>query len=180
MTLRSDLAALLADAGIVDMDIGEAAEDEHVRLDAYRKVIAVIAASGRRFDDRAVAAILRDPVATVSKTAIVELVDTVAMETADADEFQQWAAGLALLGNDGHDRFVRRRPNDWAVYLAIRGDRTPETGLLMSVTAWMQRIIAEESTAPSVLGFLAENGRTRKIRNIARHRARHCTVRPSP
>lgn len=98
MTLRSDLAALLADAGIVDVDIGEAAEDEHVRLDAYRKVIAAIAASGRRFDDRAVAAILRDPVATVSKTAIVELVDTVAMETADADEFQQWAAAWLCSG----------------------------------------------------------------------------------
>ncbi|MEO3825352.1 hypothetical protein [Actinomadura sp. B10D3] len=152
MTLRSNLTALLADAGIIDVDIDEAVEDEHARLDAYRKVIAVVAASRRRFDDGAAAAILRDPVATVSKTAIVELVDTVAMKAADPDEFQQWAAGLPLPGDDGHRRFVRRRIDDWTVYLAIRGDRKPESSLLTGITVWMQRIIAEESTSSPTAG----------------------------
>jgi hypothetical protein len=54
MTLRADLTALLDDAGIVDVDIDEAVEDEHVRLSAYRKVLAVVAAAQCRDDDRAV------------------------------------------------------------------------------------------------------------------------------
>jgi hypothetical protein len=48
MTLRADLTALLADAGIVDVDIDKAIEDEHLRSSVYRKVIAVVAAGQRR------------------------------------------------------------------------------------------------------------------------------------
>jgi hypothetical protein len=135
MTLRTDLAALLADAGITGVDVDEAAKDEHVRSSIYRKVIAVAVASRCRANDRAVAAtILRDPIETVAKTAVVELVDRVAMGTADPAEFQQWAAELvpeiSLLKAEGHRGFVRRRIHDWTVYLTIRADRTLNAGEL--------------------------------------------------
>lgn len=182
MTLRTDLATLLADAAITDVDIDKAAEDEHFRSAIYRKVIAVAVASRCRANDRAiVATILRDPVETVAKTAVVELVDRIAMGAADPAEFQQWAADLvpeiSLLQAEGHRRFVHRRIHDWTVYLTIRADRTPNADELTDITDWMQRIIAEESTSPPILIFLAENGRTKKIRNIARNRARSRAVR---
>lgn len=176
MTLRADLTALLADAGIVDVDVDKAVEDEHVRSSAYHKVLVVLAAAQRRDNDRAVvAAILRDPVELVSKTAVVELVDSIAMKTADPTEFQQWAAGLMpeidKLTTQGQRGFLHRRIHDWTIYLAIRAGRTPAAAELASVTDWMQRTLATESTSLPVLTALAEIGNTKKIRNLASSRA---------
>ncbi|MPZ79756.1 MAG: hypothetical protein GEV28_04890 [Actinophytocola sp.] len=48
MTLPADLTALLADAGIIDVGIDKAVDDEHVRSHAYQRIISVAAASQRR------------------------------------------------------------------------------------------------------------------------------------
>ncbi|MEK8169470.1 hypothetical protein NKH77_05650 [Streptomyces sp. M19] len=47
----------------------------------------------------------------------------------------------------------------------------PQAAELAEVTDWMQRRLAEESVSPPLLALLAESGRTRKTRNIARNRA---------
>jgi hypothetical protein len=182
MTLRADLTALLADAGIVDVDIDQAVEDEHVRSSAYRKVLAVVAAAQRRDNDRAVVSvILRDPEGLVSKSAVVELVDRIAMKTADPADFRQWAAGLMpemeQLTADGHRRFLHRRIHDWTVYLTVMTGGAPATAEMAGVTDWMQRRIATESTSLPVLTVLTEIGSTKKIRNIARNRAGSRAVR---
>ena len=79
MTLHSDVAALLAEAGIVDVDVDEAVADEHARTSAYLRVVSVTAASRSRDRDRAiVATILRDPNEMGAKTAVVALVDEIA------------------------------------------------------------------------------------------------------
>ncbi|GAB2830725.1 hypothetical protein GCM10027176_38850 [Actinoallomurus bryophytorum] len=181
-TLRADLTVLLAGAGIVDVDVDEAVEDEHVRSAAYRQVIAVVAAARRRDDDRAVVSvILRDPEELVSKAAVVELVDRVAMRTADPADFRQWATGLMpevdRLTTDGHRGFLHRRVHDWTTYLTVMAGRTPAAAELAGVTDWMQRRIAEESTSLPVLAMLTETGSTKKTRNIARNRARSRAVR---
>ncbi|MFD9076320.1 hypothetical protein ACFVZ2_41015, partial [Streptomyces lasiicapitis] len=76
MTLRSDVAELLAGAGILDVDVDDALADEHVRSSAYQRVVSVTASSRSRDRDRAiVATILRDPHEMGSKTAVVALVD---------------------------------------------------------------------------------------------------------
>ncbi len=176
MTLRADLAALLADSGIVDVDIDQAVDDEHVRTSAYLKVLAVVAAAPCRDHDRAVVSvILRDPHELVSKTAVVELVDRIAMKAGDSAEFMEWAAGIApeidRFTGEGHRVFLRRRIHDWAIYLTVMAGRTPVAEQMAAVTDWMQRRIASEATSPPVLAMLTEAGSTRKIRNIARHRA---------
>lgn len=55
MTLRTDLTALLAAAGIIDVNVDEAVVDDldhaHVRSSAYRRVIAVATASQHRNGD---------------------------------------------------------------------------------------------------------------------------------
>jgi hypothetical protein len=182
MTLRADLTALLADAGIVDVDIDKAVEDEHVRSSAYRKVLAVVAAAQRRDNDRAVVSvILRDPEGLGSKTAVVELMDRIAMKTDGPTDFRQWAVGLMpeidQLTTDGHRRFLHRRIHDWTIYLTVMTGRTPAAAEMASVTDWMQRRIATESTSLPVLAMLTETGSTKKIRNIARNRASSRAVR---
>ncbi|GLY72962.1 hypothetical protein [Actinoallomurus iriomotensis] len=174
MTLHADLTALLAHAGIADVDLDEAVADEHVRCSAYLRVVSVVAAARRRDDDReVVSTILRDPAGSVAKTAVVALVDDIAMKTGDAAEFRHWAAGLMPEVDrlaDGHREFLHRRVHDWTVYLALMAGRAPAAAELAGVTDWMQRKLATESTSPPVLALLAGTGRTRKIRNIAGNR----------
>lgn len=177
MTLRADLAALVAEAGLPDADVEGAVADEHVRWRLYVDVIEAVTAAPRRGGDRAIAAaILRDPEELVSKAAVVRLVDNVAAGAAGPAEFQRWAAELApeirRFAAEGHRAFVHRRIRDWTVRLAIESGRTPDAAELADTTPWMQRVLAEESTSSPVLAVLAESGRTRKIRNIARDRAR--------
>ena len=176
MTLRTDLTALFADAGLDDVDVDEAVRDEHVRSAAYRRIIAATADSEDRGGDRALmATILRDPEEMVSRSVFVELVDSIALRTTEPAEFEQWAAALGpeidLLTVASNREFLRRRIHDWTTYLAIRSGHLPTSAELAAVTDWMQRFLAEGSTSLPVLTLLAETARTKKTRNIARNRA---------
>ncbi|MCW2913828.1 MAG: hypothetical protein JWN52_1896 [Actinomycetia bacterium] len=176
MTLRTDLTALLADAGLIDVDVDEAVADEHVRSSAYRRIISVAAASQNRDGDRAiVVTILRDPEELTSKGAVVAFVDEIAMKATDSAAFQQWAAELLpeidRLKTEGHREFIRQRVRDCLFYLSIKEGQVPTSAELAGVTHWMQRLLADESTSLPVLTLLVEHGNTRKIRNVAKNRA---------
>lgn len=176
MTLRSDVAELLAGAGIVDVDVDGALADEHVRSCAYQRVVSVTASSRSRDRDRAiVAAILRDPHELGSKTAVVAFVDKIAMQATGPAEFRQWSAGLLpefdQLKAEGYREFIRRRIRDWLFYLSIEDGHVPVPAELAEVTYWMQRVLAEQSTSPEILALLAGSGCSKKIRNIATGRA---------
>ncbi|MGW1819219.1 hypothetical protein ACWCQM_37400 [Streptomyces sp. NPDC002125] len=176
MTLHASVTELLTGAGILDVDVDKAVADEHVRSSAYRRVVSVTASSANRDQDRAiVATILRDPVELVSKTAVVALVDSIAMKMTDPADFLQWSAQLLpeidRLSAEGHRDFIRRRIHDWLFCLSVREGHVPAPTDWAKVTDWMQRLLAEEATSPAALALLAESGSTRKIRNIARNRA---------
>jgi hypothetical protein len=176
MTLHSDVAELLAEAGILDVDVDDAVADEHVRSSAYQHVVSVIASSrSRERDRRIVATILRDPMETSSKTAVVALVDSIAMKVTGPAEFQQWSAELLpeidRLKTEGNRDFIRRRIHDWLFYLSIKDGHVPTPAELEKITDWMQRFLANDSTSPTVLSLLAESARTKKTRNIAKNRA---------
>ncbi|MET8935936.1 hypothetical protein ABZX28_02825 [Streptomyces rubiginosohelvolus] len=183
MTLRADVAELLAAVGIIGVDVDDAVADEHVRWSAYRRIVSVIASSPSRDRDRAiVATILRDPVEMVAKSAVVALVDEIAMRTAGPAEFWEWASGLLPeidgLEGEGHREFVRRRIRDWLFHLSVQDGHVPTTAELAEVTDWMQRTLAEGSRSPAVLALLAESGRRKKTRNVAANRARSRDLRP--
>ncbi|MEU5036425.1 hypothetical protein AB0G48_20075 [Streptomyces rubiginosohelvolus] len=183
MTLRADVAELLAAVGIIGVDVDDAVADEHVRWSAYRRIVSVIASSPSRDRDRAiVATILRDPVEMVAKSAVVALVDEIAMRTAGPAEFREWASGLLPeidgLEGEGHREFVRRRIRDWLFHLSVQDGHVPTTAELAEVTDWMQRTLAEGSRSPAVLALLAESGRRKKTRNVAANRARSRELRP--
>ncbi|MZG05019.1 hypothetical protein [Streptomyces sp. SID5614] len=183
MTLRADVAELLAAVGIIGVDVDDAVADEHVRWSAYRRIVSVIASSPSRDRDRAiVASILRDPVEMVAKSAVVALVDEIAMRTAGPAEFREWASGLLPeidgLEGEGHREFIRRRIRDWLFHLSVQDGHVPTTAELAEVTDWMQRTLAEGSRSPAVLALLAESGRRKKTRNVAANRARSRELRP--
>ncbi|MFB7967900.1 hypothetical protein [Streptomyces rubiginosohelvolus] len=183
MTLRADVAELLAAVGIIGVDVDDAVADEHVRWSAYRRIVSVIASSPSRDRDRAiVATILRDPVEMVAKSAVVALVDEIAMRTAGPAEFREWASGLLPeidgLEGEGHREFIRRRIRDWLFHLSVQDGHVPTTAELAEVTDWMQRTLAEGSRSPAVLALLAESGRRKKTRNVAANRARSRELRP--
>ncbi|MCT2546783.1 hypothetical protein [Streptomyces atratus] len=170
------MADLLAGAGIFDVDVDDAVADEHVRSSAYRRVVLVTASSRSRDRDRAiVAAILRDPIEMVSKSAVVALVDRIAMKVTGPAEFRQWSAELLpeidQLKAERHREFIHRRIHDWLFYLSIEDGHMPTPVELAKVTDWMQRVLAEESTSLAVLALLDESGSRKKIRNIAKNRA---------
>lgn len=182
MTLRSDVAELLAEAGIVDVDVDEAVADEHARTAAYLRVVSVAASSPSRDRtrdrdrDRAmVATIRRDPHEMGAKVAVVALVDETAMKAAGPAEFRQWSDGLlpeiAQFKAEGHRAFIHRRIHDWLFYLSVRDGHVPTPAELAEITPWMQRFLAEASTSPAILTLLAESATTRKTRNIAENRA---------
>lgn len=173
----TELTALLAEAGITDVDPDEAVADEHVRASAYRRMVAVAAASRNHAGDRAlVATILNDPEELTAKTALVDFVDNIAMRAADPAAFREWAAELRpdlhRLKAVGHREFIRRRLLDWLFWLSIEHGRVPVPAEFAEVTDWMQRKIAEESTSIPVLTLLTESGSTKKIRNAAKTRAK--------
>ncbi|MBW5423757.1 hypothetical protein GKQ77_19685 [Streptomyces sp. BG9H] len=178
--MHTDLAELLAAAGIVDVDVDEAVADGHVRSSAYQRVVSVIASSRSRDRDRdrdraIVATILRDPDEMASKTAVVALVDEIARKMAGPAEFRRWSAALLpetdRLRTAAFRDFIRRRVHDWLIRLSIEDGHLPTPAELARATAWMQRLLAERSTSPEVLALLAESAHTRKTRNIAKHRA---------
>lgn len=176
MTLHSDVAELLAEAGIIDVDVDEAVADDHMRLSAYLRVVSVIAASQSRDRDRAlVATILRDPDKSAAKTAVVALVDDIARKATGPAEFRQWSDELLpeidRLGVEAFREFIRRRIHDWLLHLSVKDGHVPTTAELAEVTDWMQRYLAEESMSPAVLTVVAESARTKKTRNIAKNRA---------
>ncbi|MFD5700057.1 hypothetical protein [Streptomyces lasiicapitis] len=176
MTLRSDVAELLAGAGILDVDVADALADEHVRSAAYQRVVSVTASSRSRDRDRAiVATILRDPHEMGSKTAVVALVDRIAVQVSGPAEFRQWSAELLpeidQLKAEGCREFILRRIHDWLFYLSVEDGHVPTPVELAKVTYWMQRVLAEQSTSPEVLALLAGSGCSKKIRNMAKDRA---------
>jgi len=176
MTLRSDVAELLAQAGILDVDVDEAVADDHARTSAYLRVVSVTASSPSRDRDRAiVATILRDPNEMGAKTVVVALVDDIAGKVTGPAEFRRWSDELLpeidQLKTEAFREFIRRRVHDWLFHLSIEDGHVPTPAELAEVTDWMQRHLAEWSTSLTVLAVVAESARTKKTRNIAKNRA---------
>lgn len=176
MTLHSDVTELLAEAGIVDVDVEDVLADDHARTSAYLRVVSVTADSRDRDRDSAiVAAILRDPNGMGAKTAVVALVDEIATQATGPAAFRQWSAGLLptidRLAAEWDRAFIRRRIQDWLFCLTVEDGHVPTPDELAQVTDWMQRHLAEWSRSPEVLAVVAGSARTKKTRNIAKNRA---------
>ncbi|MFF2956712.1 hypothetical protein ACFVVU_35880 [Kitasatospora sp. NPDC057965] len=139
--------------------------DEHVRFARYR----------RAFDEVApvdavalVARVLTDPDKGMANSAVCEYLDRRAAELLADPGYPSWY--LEMADAVVVDDFSARRLDEWTLLRAMTLDEPWDTKSLLAASNWLQLRTAEKSSAVTVLEVLAESGRTRRIRNIAKSR----------
>lgn len=137
------------------------APSEHARFQQHLRDLAHVP---DRDELDLVGTVLHDPDQTMAVSAVLQHLDHRA-SSLDGDQFATWSAQMAALV-DGYDQLLRRI-SDWTLLKAINAGQPIDAASLADATDWLQRRVAETATAPATLALLAEEGRTRRIRNIA-------------
>ncbi|MER5866241.1 hypothetical protein [Kitasatospora sp. NPDC002040] len=139
--------------------------DEHVRFARYRRAFDKVSA-----EDAAalVTRVLTDPDVAMANSAVCEYLDRRAAELLTDPGYPSWC--LELTGPVAVDDFSARRLREWTLLRAMTLDEPWDAETLLAASNWLQLRCAEESTATTALATLAEDGRTRRIRNIAKSR----------
>ncbi|MBV6701797.1 hypothetical protein KV557_32640 [Kitasatospora aureofaciens] len=139
--------------------------DEHVRFARYR----------RAFDDVApedaaglVTRVLTDPDTEMASSAVCAYLDRRATELLTDPGYPAWCVEMA--GPVAVAGFAARRLGEWTLLRAIALDESWDAEQLLGASNWLQLHTAEQSQTRAALTALAEGGRTRRIRNIARSR----------
>ncbi|MDX3113493.1 hypothetical protein [Streptomyces scabiei] len=159
---------------------------EHARFAAYLDALAQVPAAE---EASLVRRVLSDEDATMARAAVVRHLDRTAAafpRTTDADD-GSWQAWTKTMGETvGEDAFLTTRLSEWTLFRALATpsdptaraplDATPVTAATDALTTasdWLQRRLVEApDTSPHALAFLAEHGRTKKVRATAARRVR--------
>jgi hypothetical protein len=169
MTLREDITSIaesIQGEGHPDDQLDRLVTDGHARYHWYIEALSQASGSGER---DVIARVLRDPDRTIAEAAIVQYIDRTASRFLSPQSFAEWAEKIADL-LDGHD-FARRRVAEWLLFKRIMSRGEDHNGL-REASDWLQRKVSQEATSPTVLAELAQYGRTKRVRNTARSRAR--------
>ncbi|GAB7108676.1 hypothetical protein JCM4814A_69900 [Streptomyces phaeofaciens JCM 4814] len=109
-----------------------------------------------------------DPDRAMARSAVVRHLDrraTTLYGAPDAD-WEQWRAGMAEAV--GTDAFLTKRLAEWTLLHTLL-TRPGDPAILSTASDWLQRRLTERPDTPApVLAWLAEHGRTRKVRAAAR------------
>ncbi|KAA8877215.1 hypothetical protein F3087_45295 [Nocardia colli] len=143
--------------------------EEHLR---YRQHQQNLAAATDTTEPELVATVLRDPDSAMAESAVSAHLDIRAAQLIQlgADRFDQWADAIAEQIT-AHD-FLTRRLHEWTLLKSITLNHSWSPDELRTATDWLQRKAADTITTPDALTLLAEQGRTRRVRNTAAHRLR--------
>ncbi|MGW0660978.1 hypothetical protein [Streptodolium elevatio] len=139
--------------------------DEHVRFARYRQAFDEVAPADAA---TLVARVLTDPDKGMASSAVCEYLDRRAAELLADPGYPSWC--LQMSRAVMVDEFCTRRLNEWTLLRAMTLDEPWDVESLLTASDWLQLHTAEQSLATPPLQVLAENGRTRRIRNIARSR----------
>ncbi|GGR67383.1 hypothetical protein GCM10010269_02690 [Streptomyces humidus] len=163
---------------------------EHARFAAYLEALARVPAAE---ETSLVRRVLTDEDATMARSAVVRHLDRTATEfpratVADDESWQAWTKVMkeAVEEAVGEDAFLTTRLSEWTLLRALTAPsgpraRTPPTAAPVTATVaalgtasdWLQRRLVEAVDAsPQALAFLAEHGRTKKVRAAAANRVR--------
>ncbi len=104
----------------------------------------------------------------MANSAVCEYLDRRAAELLTDPGYPAWH--LEMTGPVGVDDFSTRRLNEWTLLRAMTLSEPWDAENLLAASNWLQLHTAEKSSAMTVLEALAESGRTRRIRNIAKSR----------
>ncbi|MGW2542120.1 hypothetical protein ACWC5I_14935 [Kitasatospora sp. NPDC001574] len=139
--------------------------DEHVRLARYRRAFDEVT-----MDDAAalVTRVLTDPDRGMANSAVREYLDRRAAALLTDPGYPSWC--LEMTGPVAVDDFSARHLREWTLLRAMTMDGPWDPETLLAASNWLQLRTAEKSVAEMALATLAEGGRTRRIRNIAKSR----------
>ncbi|MER6789323.1 hypothetical protein ABT330_32710 [Streptomyces sp. NPDC000658] len=159
---------------------------EHARFAAYLDALARVPAAE---ETALIRRVLTDEDATMARSAVLRHLDRRATAfpratEADDDSWQAWTK--ATEEAVGEDAFLTTRLSEWTLLRALTTPpgttaRTPlatapVTAVAITLTTasdWLQRRLVEAPDAsPQALAFLADHGRTKKVRAAAARRTR--------
>ncbi|MBM7171776.1 hypothetical protein JQK87_25910 [Streptomyces sp. G44] len=137
---------------------------EHRRFAAHLAALRSVAAAD---EAELVAAVLRDEDTTMARSAVVRHIDRRAALLLTDVRFPAWAHTLAAVV--AGDDFLVRRLREWTLLSALASGGPWDRDELAGASDWCQRTAVTEQVpaSPEALGWLAEHGRTRRVRNAA-------------
>ncbi|MGW2617343.1 hypothetical protein [Streptomyces sp. NPDC001500] len=159
---------------------------EHARFAAYLDALARVPAAE---ETALIRRVLTDEDATMARSAVLRHLDRRATAfpratDADDDSWQVWTK--AMEEAVGKDAFLTTRLTEWTLLRALATPSSPRTrapqaatpvtatvAALATASDWLQRRLVEAPDAsPQALAFLADQGRTKKVRAAAARRTR--------
>ncbi|MEV6018248.1 MULTISPECIES: hypothetical protein [unclassified Streptomyces] len=156
---------MVSSSGAVPADDPDWDPDEHVRFARYRRAFhEVFPADAATL----IARVLADPARTMANSAVCEYLDRRAAELLTDPGYPSWRSEMT--GLVASDDFATRRLGEWTLLRAMTLNEPWEVANLLAASNWLQLRTAEKSSAVAALEVLAENGRTRRIRNSAKSR----------
>ncbi|MEU9234447.1 hypothetical protein [Streptomyces subrutilus] len=141
----------------------ESEPPEHAR---YRQYLQALAHVSDEMELAVVRAVLTDDDLGMACAAVLRHIELRSVELLREPEYTAWEQGLAQVVA-GHP-YVVRRLSEESLFRAIELDLPWTEMALREATDWLQRLVSHASTSPVALTILAENGRTRRVRNAAR------------
>jgi hypothetical protein len=166
VTLRHDLAQVLAIAQVDAADLEALLADGHARRQVY---LAALAVAPDDQESALVALVLGDPDRVMAEAAMVSYVDSQASRLHSADTFAAWAAGIASMV-EKHS-FLARRIREWQLFKHLMDGGTADPETLAASSNWLQHKVVDEALSVAVLTVMGEVGRTKRVRNLAKTRA---------
>ena len=146
--------------------VDAAAADEHRRYSIYLDLLSHAPVERQR---AVVTAILTDPDPAMRESVLVRVIDDL-VRAVSPIEFFTWASSVDDLLRQSS--LLERRIQEAVLAKQIEAGETPSSEQLLRSSDWLQRIACEVATSSSVLGVLANGGRTKRIRSSAERRLR--------
>ncbi|MEU3616009.1 hypothetical protein ABZ725_27285 [Streptomyces sp. NPDC006872] len=152
---------------------------EHARFAEYvRALDAAPAAEAAPLIRRI---LTEDPDRQMARAAVVRHLDARAAERAGTDDatWRTWTAPLTEAIGD--DPFLTLRLQEWTLVHQAISAHSWSASTLSAASDWLQRRLTETPGVPApVLAFLAEHGRTKRVRAAARRPRRPRTEPDGP
>ena len=147
-----------------DVEIRNLLNDEHLRYELYVDALSLVSSEK---DEQLIDIVLRDADPVMREAALGAFVDRVA-SSRSTESFGRWyEARQTRLSSS---KFASQRAKEWLTYKDVMEGRHVPSVQYLEASDWLQRKLGEDSTASEVLESLAEGGRTKRIRGIAKDR----------
>ncbi|MEU6242418.1 hypothetical protein [Streptomyces sp. NPDC047024] len=141
--------------------------DEHARFAAHLDKLRQVADAD---EADLVSRVLADPDRTMAQSAVLRHVDRRAADLHTGAAYEGWAQMMTQVMTDRP--FLAQRLREWLLFRAVTLKLPWQPHDLLASSNWLQ-LKAAAGTNAGVIEFLAESGRTKRVRNAARATLNH-------